>query len=45
MSGLADVNHYIELQRMLFTVFPYITCHEDNFATFSIRLESLFVDV
>lgn len=45
MNGRADVTYYLELQRRLFEIFLYVSCHEDNFGTFSIKLESLFVDI
>lgn len=39
-----DVAYYVELQRRLFDVLRYISCHERNFGTYSIVLESLLVD-
>jgi hypothetical protein len=37
--------YFIELQNRLIDIFPFVSCHEDNFCTFSIKIESLFVDV
>ncbi|MGZ8874240.1 MAG: hypothetical protein ACXW1F_04720 [Halobacteriota archaeon] len=37
--------YFIELQNRLIELFPFVSCHEDNFSTYSIKIESLFVDV
>ena len=37
--------YFIELQNRLIEIFPFVSCHEDNFNTYSIKIESLFVDV
>jgi len=39
-----DVAYYAELQRRFFDILRYISCHERNFDTYSIVLESLLVD-
>jgi len=38
------IPYFVELQRRLFDIFRYASCHESNFDTFSIMLESLLVD-
>jgi hypothetical protein len=40
-----DLFYYLELQRRMFDVFRYVSCHEKNFRVHSIILESLLVDV
>src|SRR5947209_16780252 len=37
--------YYIELQRRVQDVFLYISCHEDNFSAFSIKIESIIIDI
>ena len=39
-----DIPYYIELQRRTFDIFRYVSCHEENFGTHSVILESLLVD-
>jgi hypothetical protein len=39
-----DIPYYIELQRRMFDIFRYVSCHEKNFETHSVILESLLVD-
>jgi hypothetical protein len=39
-----DIPYYIELQRRMFDIFRYVSCHERNFETHSVILESLLVD-
>jgi len=41
---VSDIPYYIELQRRLFDIFRYVSCHEKNFAAYSVILESLLVD-
>jgi hypothetical protein len=44
VSGvLVDIPYYIELQRRMFDIFRYVSCHEKNFETYSVSLESLLV--
>ena len=38
-----DIPYYVELQRRMFDIFRYVSCHEKNFQTHSVMLESLFV--
>lgn len=45
MNGPADITYYLELQSRIFDVLRYVSYDSDNFGTFSIKLESLFVDV
>lgn len=40
---LIDVPYYVELQRRMFDIFRFVSCHENNFQTHSVTLESLFV--
>jgi hypothetical protein len=40
-----DFPYYLELQRRLAEVILYVSCHEDNFGTYSIKIENLFVDI
>lgn len=39
-----NIAYYTELQRRMIDIFRYVSCHERNFNTYSIILESLFVD-
>ena len=39
-----DIAYYLELQKRLKDILLYISCHEDNFKTYSIKIENLFVD-
>jgi hypothetical protein len=41
---LLDIPYYLELQRRMFDIFRYVSCHEKNFDTYSVVLESLLVD-
>jgi len=40
---LIDVPYYVELQRRMFDIFRYVSCHEKNFPTHSVMLESLLI--
>jgi len=40
---LIDVPYYVELQRRMFDIFRYVSCHENNFQTHSVMVESLLV--
>jgi len=40
-----DIFYYLELQRRMFDVLRYVSCHKKNFEVHSIILESLLVDV
>lgn len=44
MKPLLDIQYYIELQRRMFDIFRYVSCHERNFDTYSVMLESLLID-
>src|SRR5690348_3898973 len=39
-----EVAYYMELQRRVFDIFRYISCHEANFSAYSVILESVLVD-
>jgi hypothetical protein len=39
-----DIPYYIELQRRMLDIFRYVSCHERNFDTYSVILESLLID-
>jgi hypothetical protein len=39
-----DIPYYTELQRRMFDIFRYASCHEKNFDTYSVMIESLLVD-
>jgi hypothetical protein len=39
-----DIAYYTELQRRFFETLRFISCHERNFGTYSVVLESLLVD-
>jgi hypothetical protein len=39
-----DLPYYVELQRRMVDIFRYVSCHERNFATYSVILESLLID-
>lgn len=39
-----EIAYYMELQRRIFDIFRYVSCHENNFNTYSIILESVLVD-
>jgi hypothetical protein len=39
-----DIPYYLELQRRMFDIFRYVSCHEKNFDSYSVILESLLVD-
>jgi len=39
-----DIPYYLELQRRLENILLYVSCHENNFQTHSIKIENLFVD-
>jgi hypothetical protein len=42
--SLVDIPYYIELQRRTFDIFRYVSCHEKNFDTYAVILESLLVE-
>lgn len=44
MKSLLDIPYYIELQRRILDIFRYVSCHERNFDTYSVILESLLID-
>lgn len=44
MKSLMDLQYYIELQRRMLSIFRYVSCHERNFDTYSVILESLLID-
>jgi len=44
LARLLDIPYYIELQRRMVDIFRYVSCHEKNFDTHSVILESLLVD-
>lgn len=44
MKVLSDIPYYIELQRRMVDIFRYVSCHEKNFDTYSVILESLLTD-
>jgi hypothetical protein len=39
-----DIAYFTELQRRTFDIFRYVSCHKDNFDTYSIIIESVLVD-
>ncbi|WP_018343404.1 hypothetical protein [Cytophaga aurantiaca] len=39
-----DTPYYLELQRRFKDIILYVSCHQDNFETYSIKIENLFVD-
>ncbi len=39
-----DVSQYLALQKRLFDLFPYVSCQESNFSTFSSELCSILLD-
>jgi hypothetical protein len=39
-----DVSQYLEFQKRVLGIFPYISCREENFQTFSITLVSVLLD-
>jgi hypothetical protein len=41
---LLDIPYYLELQRRMVDIFRYVSCHEKNFDTYSVILESLLID-
>jgi hypothetical protein len=40
---LLDLPYYLELQRRMFDIFRYVSCHQKNFVTHSVMLESLLI--
>jgi len=36
--------YFMDLQNRMIDIFPFVSCHETNFGTYSIKIESLFVD-
>jgi hypothetical protein len=40
-----DIPYYVFLQRRTYDIFSYVSCHIDNFDTYSIQIESLLVDI
>jgi len=45
MTYARDISYYVFLQRRLYDIFSYVSCHVDNFGTYSIQIESLLVDI
>lgn len=43
-SQQQDITYFIELQRRVLDIFRYVSCHENNFSTYSILIESVLVD-
>jgi len=39
-----EMAYYMELQRRVFDIFRYVSCHEANFNTYSVIIESVLVD-
>ncbi len=39
-----DIAYFTELQRRVFDIFRYVSCHKDNFDAYSIIMESVLVD-
>ena len=39
-----DINYYLELQRRFEDIILYVSLHEENFNTYSIKIENLYVD-
>src|SRR3954467_15609011 len=39
-----EMAYYMELQRRVFDIFRYVSCHEANFKTYSVIIESVLVD-
>ena len=39
-----ELDYFHELQRNMIDIFRYVACHETNFCSFSIRIESTLVD-
>src|ERR1051326_3601318 len=37
--------YFLDLQNRMIDIFTIVSCHETNFGTYSIKIESLFVDV
>lgn len=44
MTNSHDIPYYLQLQQRLLSIFPYVSCHQDNYNTYSIQFESLLVD-
>lgn len=40
-----DISYYLFLQRRMYDIFSYVSCHVNNFNTYSIQIESLLVDI
>ncbi len=40
-----EAPYFLELQSRLLEIFKYVSCHKDNFNTYSIKIENLFVNV
>lgn len=45
MTYARDISYYVFLQRRMCDIFLYVSCHVDNFGTYSIQIESLLVDI
>ncbi len=45
MTYAGDIPYYVFLQRRMYDIFAYVSCHIDNFGTYSIQIESLLVDI
>src|SRR3954454_9812370 len=39
-----EMAYYLELQRRVLDIFRYVSCHEANFKTYSVVIESVLVD-
>ena len=44
LSSDVDACLYLDMQNRLFEALHFVSCHEDNFATFSIRLSALLLE-
>jgi hypothetical protein len=45
MAYARDISYYVFLQRRLYDIFSYVSCHVDNFGTYSVQIESLLIDI
>jgi hypothetical protein len=44
LKSASVIPYYLELQRRMLDAFRYVSCHERNFGTYSLVLESLLID-
>lgn len=44
MESASEISYFVFLQRRMYEMFLYVSCHERNFNTYSIQIESLLVD-